>query len=1129
MTRTRLILRNLTHYWRTNLAVIAGVAAAVAVLAGALLVGDSVRASLRDMVMERLGRTSFVVTAENFFSEDLAGTLADDPVFRQAFDDAAGLIAIEGVLTDETSRRRASGVLVYGVDDRFWQFHGMPARPMEGRQALLSTPLAEELGSGTGDSILLRVEKPSAVPVDSLHSDKDDLGTTLRLNYGTSLTLDELGEFSLRPGQGAVRAVFVPLEELQNALDQTARVNSILVSEPRNAASVEADAEQLADRLEATIETAYTLDDLGVRLIETRTSGGAPFVSVESSHLVMNDGIAEATMAAGDRLGWDTRGVFTYLANTIRIGDREIPYSLTAALDGSEFAGGSPPGGTDPGGETPIWLNEWAWDDLGATSGDTVEVDYYVWFEGGRLEARTSSFVLRESVPMNGLGGDPQLAPTYPGISEADTLGEWNPPFPVDLTRIRDRDEDYWDAYRTAPKAFVPLEIGRRLWGTRYGSRTSIRLMTPDGEPIDNMIDSVRGALRDEIDPLAAGFQVVAVRAAGGQASGGAIDFSLYFISFSFFLVISALLLASLFFRLGIEQRLREIGLLEALGYSAADLGRLFLAEGAVLAGLGSLIGAVGAAAYSAVMVYGLGTWWVDAVGTSQLRLELSPLSLGAGVVGGMLTALACIRWTLRGLRTLSPRSLITGAPNLDASGRTRTRAWRLAAITTLLAFALLGLTALGWLADAAGFFGAGALLLTASLAAAWGWLGSERQSALLPERAGVVHMGIRNASWRPGRSLLSMAMVASAAFILVSVDAFRKDDSGDGLDLASGTGGFALLAESLLPIPHDLNTADGQASTTLTSGEIDELEGTDFFSFRLRAGEDVSCLNLYQPNNPRILGVPQALIETGRFLFGRSTIAEPEEGQSPWDLLNLEFEDGAVPAIADAHSLMYILKRSVGDDFVIEHEGRPVRLRIVAALSDSLFQSEMLISESNFLGLFPYEPGYRFFLIDPPGDTNTDVAVVLEDGLADAGFDVMSAAEKLAIFHRVENTYISTFQTLGGLGLLLGTLGLAAVMLRNVLERRREMALLRAAGYRGSDLAKLVLAENSVLLLGGLASGGLSAMLAISPALISRGLAPGASLVLILAAVVVVGLTASVVAVAAIVRAPVLAGLRSE
>ena len=64
-------------------------------------------------------------------------------------------------------------------------------------------------------------------------------------------------------------------------------------------------------------------------------------------------------------------------------------------------------------------------------------------------------------------------------------------------------------------------------------------------------------------------------------------------------------------------------------------------------------------------------------------------------------------------------------------------------------------------------------------------------------------------------------------------------------------------------------------------------------------------------------------------------------------------------------------------------------------------------------------------------------------------GGDATSTAERLARFHRVENTYLSTFQTLGGLGLLLGTVGLATVLLRNVLERRRELALLAAVGYR--------------------------------------------------------------------------------
>ncbi|HET6664918.1 MAG TPA: FtsX-like permease family protein, partial [Acidimicrobiales bacterium] len=132
--------------------------------------------------------------------------------------------------------------------------------------------------------------------------------------------------------------------------------------------------------------------------------------------------------------------------------------------------------------------------------------------------------------------------------------------------------------------------------------------------------------------------------------------------------------------------------------------------------------------------------------------------------------------------------------------------------------------------------------------------------------------------------------------------------------------------------------------------------------------------------------------------------------------------------------------------------------------------------------------------------------------------------------FHRVENTYLSTFQSLGGLGLLLGTVGLAAVMFRNVLERRRELALLGAVGYRARHLATMILAE-SVLLLGtGLLAGVLAAALAIAPALSARGGPfPVASTLALLAGVFVTGLVSTLAATRAAASGRLLRALRSE
>jgi ABC-type antimicrobial peptide transport system permease subunit len=236
-----------------------------------------------------------------------------------------------------------------------------------------------------------------------------------------------------------------------------------------------------------------------------------------------------------------------------------------------------------------------------------------------------------------------------------------------------------------------------------------------------------------------------------------------------------------------------------------------------------------------------------------------------------------------------------------------------------------------------------------------------------------------------------------------------------------------------------------------------------------------------------------------------------------------------AIPVIADANSLTYVLHLKVGDETALTaSDGTPIKLKIVGALTDSIFQGELLMSEKHFVNYFPDQAGYRVFLAETANPTAT--AAALEDKLSDYGFDAISTDEKLASFHQVENTYLSTFQTLGGLGLLLGTLGLATVLLRNVLERRKELALMRAVGYQSSHLGLMVIAENVLLLGCGLLTGVLCAALAIAPAFIARGgRLSVVSLSVLLFAVLCTGLAASLLAVLAAVRSPLLAALRTE
>jgi len=1134
LTSRALVRRNLVHYWRTNLAVVAGVVTTVAVLTGALLVGDSVRASLRALVLLRIGNTSFVISAGGFFPESLAQRLAADPSFGTRFQSAVPLMALEGVAIHEKSGRRAARVAVYGVDGRFWDFHGLSQQVSTptGRELLLSEALARELEAASGDTILIRIQKPSEAPLDSLHGRRDDVARAIRSKLRGALPAASLGEFSLQPRQGAVRAVFLPLSRLQDDLKQNGKANSILVSEVSPSAHSSDSGYASRAALSEILRKQFAPEDLGLRLRFLPAQGA---VSLESEKILVDDQTAATVL--GKFSGPELRAseIFTYLAVSIRANGREIPYSLVTGMDLTEASAAPLHVRTRRGASPPLLLNQWALRDLGARIGDTVTLEYFVWEQSGRLRTASAEFSLA-GVAHRRFGEDRDLAPAFPGITESESLGGWDPPFPVDLTRVRPGDEGYWKKYRTAPKAFIPLDEARRLWGTRHGLRTSLRIADSTSRPLPaGLPGTVTANLLSVLDPSQAGLAIQAVRGEGQSAAQGAVNFGEYFLYFSFFLVVSGVLLTGLFFKLGVEQRLREIGLLQALGFDPGRILKIFFAEAALLSLFGTLIGLLAAAGYAALMMYGLRTWWVDAVGTTLLRLHIEPASLVAGALAGISAALLATAWALRGLRGVSTRSLLHGEPAPANGGRPRARWPFYAALGSALgAASLLTLSFAGQLNPVGGFFGAGALLLAAVLSFEWHRL-SRSESHLLAGHglAALVRFGARNARWRPGRSLLCIGLLASATFIITAVDSFRRSAVSAQPDAHSGTGGYALLAESLFPVPYDPGTPAGLESLNFSDTHISTLAGIRVVPFRVRPGDDTSCLNLYQPRNPRILGVPASFSAAGRFSFRASLARTPEERRNPWLILEAALPDGSIPAILDANSMTYVLRLRLGDEFLLPGPaGAPLRFKIVAALADSIFQSELLISEKNLLRLFPGDAstqGYRFFLAEVPASRAGQVASALEEGLEEYGLDAQPAGERLAAYHRVENTYISTFQVLGGLGLLLGTVGLAAVLLRNVFERRRELALLRAVGYRPADLAWLVMAENAFLLSSGLFSGVASALVAIAPALAERGGGPAFSAGILLALTVLTGLVASLAAVAAVIRSPLLPVLRSE
>ena len=564
------------------------------------------------------------------------------------------------------------------------------------------------------------------------------------------------------------------------------------------------------------------------------------------------------------------------------------------------------------------------------------------------------------------------------------------------------------------------------------------------------------------------------------------------------------------------------------------------------------MLGGIG---YAQAMLYGLATLWRDAVGTSALRFHATPTTLVVGLFASVVVSAVTIWIVLRKQARRPARELLAEGAGENAQCSMPNVQGRLARwIAIGSGTAALGM--IGWAmfggdgASAGLFFGAGGLLLVALLAAVAVLLSAlERSEA--SHQPTLAAMGLRNGTRRRSRSLASVALLACGSFLVAAIGANRLDAGRDATKRSSGTGGFALFGEATLPVVRDLNSAAGREFYGL---DEKAMQGVSVVPFRVRDGDDASCLNLNRAQTPRLLGVkPELLAERKAFTFTKVLKGLPTE--NPWELLkgsrrgneadartanpppHVGGYDDAIPAIGDAASIQWALGKKLGDTIEYTDErGQKFKVRLVAGVANSILQGNLIIDEMEFVKRFPGEAGHRMFLIDVPSNTGAEsnrletTSAAMSRALQDVGLELTPTTRRLAAFNAVQNTYLNTFQILGGLGLLLGSAGLGVVVLRNVLERRSELGLLQAVGFRRRSLHWLVLSEHGGLLALGLAVGITAAVAAVLPAL----LAPGAenhyvALIATLAGVFVSGLAWTWVATRLALRGELMKVLRNE
>ena len=992
------------YFWQIHLTVALCTAVATGVLAGALIVGDSVRGSLRSLTTERLGAIQHTLLADHFFQPDILDRQNTVPA-----------ILLNGTVVAPQTQTRASKVNIIGVTENFftfWQGVPMPNLDKTVGQAfhaiVINEALQSELNVHIGDTLLVNVPQIADIHPEFLLGERGaaEAIQSLRLIVSAVIPTENAGRFNLRPHQSLPFNAFIALPVLQKALGQEDKVNAVFTADVDPI---------LPNQLALTLEAL----DLNIQVHENH-------FDLQSQQYLLKPVLSENALAIATENGISTLPTLTYLANTISANGKIVPYSTIVALPTDRG------GFSTPLAENEIVLNTWAAADLGVKVGDEISVTYYSVNAAEEYTTETASFILKGILPIKGIAAARNIIPEFPGIHDTADMSEWESPFPIDYTLIRRQDEAYWDEYGPTPKAFIPLETGKRLWKNRFGDLTTIRMHTPQGSDVQATRTLFETEFLKKIQPERIGFQFLALQADGLQAATGATDFGMLFGSLSGFIIIAVALLVGMLFRIGVEQRSREIGVLQAIGYPLVKIRRRFLLEGGVVAGIGSLLGCLLAVGYAQLMVFGLKTWWLPAIGTPFIVLHVNPWSLLSGVLIALAVVMISIRLTVQRLGKASATALLAGetdfaqtTADLQAEKIKSSSATPVGiiigiglAVGIILFFVffdkLLSDTLGVWIEDPMIDF----ILLTLSVIGV-GWTAFDRwlKSQKVPKRLNRIRFTLKNAARQPGRSTTCIQTVSLACCIIVAVGVNRHD--------APPESEYAFVAESALPLHHSLNTPEGRFELGFSEEDSELLSASEVIPFRVLPGEDVSCLNLYQPQKPQILGVSDNALNDG-----------------PWIKLQPKRSHvHQVIGVGDEKSLRWILHHDPDEAFLIEDEfGKPLSLHL-HTLENSLFQSQLIISESNFKKYFPSQSGYQFFLIKTPLEVREKTAQILEKTLGDYGFDLTSASARLASYRAVENTYISTFQSLGGLGVLLGTLGLALVLFRNIIERRGELA----------------------------------------------------------------------------------------
>jgi len=1067
----KLILNNLNYYRKSNVFLILSIAVTVCIITGSFIIGDSIKYSLVDLSLKRIGKIEWSLhNSEKYFTREVS-----DKLSAMLNVNAASLLILKGTLSNPADERFGK-VQVNAIDENFRKLSLSEINiKINDNFALINEKVAGTFNLKKDDEFVLRLNKINFMPYDSPFSKRNET-IAFRLKVLDIVKSENFGNFTLKRNHVEPLGIFVSLDFISNKLGVNNKANTLLTK------SCNLDSEDL----QIALNNAWGLEDSSLFIVEDSESGK---FELRSQDVFISDKIAENVL----KIFPDSEKIFSYFVNEIRKDNNSVPYSFVTSKTQGEFGNIS---------DNEIIINSWLAEDIQVKENDNVEIEYYVIDDKRKLIAKKENLKVKKIISVEESCVYKTLVPDFPGLDENGGCKDWKSAIPIDLNKIREKDEQYWNDYKKTPKAFISFNKAQLIWGNQFGKLTGIRF------PIANKTEIIK-KIKECISPNDSGFYFQNERVLQKKSLNQTADFSKIFIGLSFFITGSSLLLTFLLFNRYIESRISEIGTLQALGFNFNKIKLIFLTEGAVITVVSGIIGIVIGIIYDMILIYALKNIWNSAIRTENIHLYLNIFTIFKGFIFGFIASIISIYLSLR---NIFKNEIAHTQSNLNQGwSKTRFKNYVYAAsvmglmLTTLIVFSLFyrsNYTPVMFYVLSV-FFLIEGLLITSIFFHKTDYLKNNQKRKIM-EKLSVRKLGIKNIEMNALNSLLVVMILSIGIYIVISITLNRHGVVKDLNERNSGTGGFNLFLETTYPIKEDLNSLE-----TLNNLGFNKnlFKNTKFVQMRAKEGDDASCLNLNRAVEPQILGI-NLMDFSQRKPFGFAKKLKEFDNEDIWSSLDKKTLDGCIPAIADQTVIQWGLGKKVGDVISVSTDsGKKINLKLVAGLNNSILQGYIIISEKYFLEHFSGFSGFRIFLADNCKGLEQELSKELARGLFDYGVEISNTKDRLNEFNSVENTYLSIFSILGGLGVLLGTLGFGVVLSGNMHSRFGELALLRAIGYSEKDIKKMIVSEYMVLLMLGVLIGTLAGFLSVSPVILASKESPYVFVISILGALITTGI----------------------